>query len=148
MEMEVKKEPSAENRKRSKSYCFIPPCGKKAMNGNKYLSKSVENMTTCTLPRKNDLQELRTGACRAGATEAAIVAAKDIVVEDELAERCRQPRCENYGLSRSCPPHVAGPVAFRKELESTIRRCFSGSMFLRRCSFPATTVNSSNCSMR
>jgi predicted metal-binding protein len=65
----------------------------------------------------NDLQKLAKEACLAGATEAAVVAAEDIVVEDELAERCRQPRCENYGLSRSCPPHVAGPVAFREELK-------------------------------
>ncbi|HBG18020.1 MAG TPA: hypothetical protein DDY32_01700, partial [Desulfobulbaceae bacterium] len=26
--------------------------------------------------------------------------------------------CENYGLAKSCPPHVAGPAAFRKLLES------------------------------
>lgn len=64
------------------------------------------------------LQELLQGVCLAGATKAAIVAARDIVVEDELADRCRRPRCENYGLSRSCPPHVAGPAAFRKELEA------------------------------
>jgi predicted metal-binding protein len=65
-----------------------------------------------------DLQELLKVASLAGATEAAIIAAKDIVVEDELAERCWQPRCENYGLSGSCPPLVAGPVAFRKELKT------------------------------
>ncbi|MFH0781434.1 MAG: DUF2284 domain-containing protein [Pseudomonadota bacterium] len=62
------------------------------------------------------LQELLQGACLAGATKAAIVATGDIVVEEELADRCRQPRCENYGLSRNCPPHVAGPAAFKKQL--------------------------------
>ena len=75
-------------------------------------------MATFTLPERNHLQELLKGASLAGATEVAIIAAKDIAIEDELAERCRQPRCENYGLSRSCPPHVAGTVAFRKELET------------------------------
>lgn len=64
------------------------------------------------------LQELLQEACLAGATEAAIVAAGDIVVEDQLAERCRQPRCENYGLSKSCPPHVAGPAVLREELKT------------------------------
>jgi predicted metal-binding protein len=64
------------------------------------------------------LQQLLQGACLAGATKAAILAVKDIVVEDELADRCRRPRCENYGLSRSCPPHVAGPAAFRETLEA------------------------------
>lgn len=65
---------------------------------------------------KEVVQELLRGACLAGATKADIVAAGDIVVENELAERCRLPQCENYGLSKNCPPYVAGPAAFRKEL--------------------------------
>jgi len=56
-------------------------------------------------------------ARRAGATELAVIAAEYIVAEDDLAEKCREPRCENYGLSKSCPPHVAGPAAFRRLLE-------------------------------
>ncbi len=83
-------------------------------------------MATFTLPGRNHFQELLTGACLAGATGATTVAVADIAIEDELAERCRQPRCENYGLSRSCPPHVAGPVAFRKELET-----YSQALFFR-----------------
>lgn len=62
--------------------------------------------------REHTLQKLLIAACRAGATAAVILAAGDIVVEPELADRCLQPRCENYGLSMSCPPHVAGPQAF------------------------------------
>ncbi len=27
---------------------------------------------------------------------------------------CQEPQCENYGLSTSCPPHVAGPDGFRE----------------------------------
>ena len=53
-----------------------------------------------------------------GATGAAVVGTADIVVDESLAARCREPRCENYGLAKSCPPYVAGPVAFRKLLES------------------------------
>lgn len=64
------------------------------------------------------VQELLHVARLAGATNSAIIATKDIVVEDELALRCRRPRCENYGLSRSCPPYVAGPAAFREQLEA------------------------------
>ena len=52
-----------------------------------------------------------------GATKIAIVDAKKIVVEDALAEYCRKPGCKNYGLSMSCPPHVSGPLGFRKNLE-------------------------------
>lgn len=56
-------------------------------------------------------------ACRLGASAATVVAAADIVVDEELAARCREPRCENYGLAMSCPPHVGGPTAFRRLLE-------------------------------
>lgn len=49
-----------------------------------------------------------------GATEAALIDPKNILVEDSLAKRCVDPKCIYYGLSPSCPPHVAGPSAFRK----------------------------------
>lgn len=40
---------------------------------------------------------------------------KEIQVEDNLAELCNgEYTCPNYGLSASCPPHVAGPAGFRK----------------------------------
>ncbi len=62
------------------------------------------------------MQALLQAAHRAGASAAAVLPAGDIVSEDKFAEMCREPRCENYGLSPGCPPHVAGPVAFRKRL--------------------------------
>ena len=53
-----------------------------------------------------------------GATDAAVVAAADIAVDDALAGLCRRPGCENYGLGAGCPPHVGGPSAFRGMLNS------------------------------
>ena len=50
----------------------------------------------------------------AGASGAAAVTARDISAEQELARLCRRPRCPNYGLSLSCPPHVTGPEEFRR----------------------------------
>ena len=52
-----------------------------------------------------------------GATDATLLSASDIVVKEELARLCREPQCENYGLSPSCPPHVSGPTGFRRLLE-------------------------------
>lgn len=52
----------------------------------------------------------------AGAVDARLIPASEILVEDELAEMCREPRCSNYGLSKSCPPHVPGPAAMREWL--------------------------------
>ena len=62
--------------------------------------------------QKPVLAELIQEALQSGATEAAIIPASHIIVQTELADCCREPRCENYGLSANCPPHVGGPVAF------------------------------------
>jgi predicted metal-binding protein len=63
------------------------------------------------------LEALIQDALKSGASEAAIISARDIVVNHHLADMCREPRCENYGLSKSCPPHVSGPFVFKKNLE-------------------------------
>lgn len=76
--------------------------------------------------RETLLTRLIEEARKSGATELAIIPTMVIVVDDDLADRCREPRCENYGLSRSCPPHVPGPSAFRRTLEG-----FSQALFLR-----------------
>jgi predicted metal-binding protein len=67
--------------------------------------------------QRTQLKKLIQHAYRLGATDVAIVPATDIVVDDNLAELCREPGCENYGLSKSCPPYVSWPSAFRKQLE-------------------------------
>ena len=54
----------------------------------------------------------------AGAMDATVIAPDNIIVEDKLAKLCKDPGCENYGLSMSCPPHVSGPDGFRKLLKN------------------------------
>ncbi len=56
-----------------------------------------------------------------GASDAELIDADDILVEDKLANRCTEPRCSNYGLSPSCPPHVSGPGGFR-EMQNTFEK--------------------------
>lgn len=63
-------------------------------------------------------------ARRLGASAAVILPAAAVVVRDELAGRCREPRCENYGLSRGCPPHTAGPEGFRQLVAGYDRALF------------------------
>ena len=62
------------------------------------------------------LKELVQYAYKTGATSIELIPTKDIVVEHKFADMCLEPRCENYGLSKSCPPHVSGPSAFKKKL--------------------------------
>ncbi len=49
-----------------------------------------------------------------GAVAATLIEVKDIIVRDELAGMCLEPRCDGYGRSMSCPPQVAGPQGFRE----------------------------------
>lgn len=57
-------------------------------------------------------------ACRFGASDATGVSVSDISVEEALANLCREPQCENYGLSAGCPPNVSGPSGFRELLKT------------------------------
>lgn len=72
-----------------------------------------------------ETDEIKGGLIRAalelGATAAAVISADQIVVDESLADKCRNPKCINYGLSKSCPPHVAGPSAFKDLLETFSR---------------------------
>ena len=60
-----------------------------------------------------DLEKLVEAALDMGASEAKAIASTHIRVEERLAGLCLEPRCENYGLAPSCPPHVSGPPGFR-----------------------------------
>lgn len=63
-----------------------------------------------------NLKKLARLAVSLGASDAKITASEEISVEDGLANLCLDPRCKNYGLSPSCPPHISGPSGFRKLL--------------------------------
>lgn len=64
------------------------------------------------------LDKLIRKAISMGASESGIIASKDILVEDSLANHCVDPKCVYYGLSPSCPPHVTGPTGFRKLIKT------------------------------
>ncbi|TFG49968.1 MAG: DUF2284 domain-containing protein [Anaerolineales bacterium] len=41
-----------------------------------------------------------------------------IIFKEELALKCHEPKCGNYGLSYNCPPFVEGPSGFRKLIQT------------------------------
>lgn len=63
-------------------------------------------------------------ACASGASGAAVIDARKIVVDDDLADKCREPRCENYGCSKRCPPHIGGPSRMRNRLRGYQKALF------------------------
>jgi predicted metal-binding protein len=68
-----------------------------------------------------DFKDLIHLAQAMGVSDACVISSSDLAVEDSLANLCREPKCRNYGLSPSCPPHVGGPSEFRK-LQKNLKR--------------------------
>ena len=70
------------------------------------------------MSQKNQkLAELVEYAFDSGASAAVVISTGKIVVDPSLADKCRDPRCSSYGLSKSCPPHVAGPKVLNNRLK-------------------------------
>lgn len=89
--------------------------------------KAQEGKTGQTQTRLSDserVEQLCEKALKLGATAAAAIPAKDISVDKKFSDMCLKPRCHNYGQSKSCPPHVEGPSAFKKMLENFERAIF------------------------
>lgn len=64
----------------------------------------------------DSLQELIQLAFELGVSDARIIPARSIVVEDRFAEMCASPQCPGYGQAPGCPPHVMKPARFRELL--------------------------------
>ena len=64
------------------------------------------------------LDQLIRLAITSGASDAQLLPSAEIAVEEQLAQKCVEPQCENYGLSFSCPPYVGGPEYFRKLIKT------------------------------
>ncbi|MBU4000744.1 MAG: DUF2284 domain-containing protein [Proteobacteria bacterium] len=68
------------------------------------------------MTQNRPLQHLMDFALQTGATGVTMISSKAICIDEALSRRCLEPRCENYGLSKRCPPHVSGPASFKKKL--------------------------------
>jgi len=62
-------------------------------------------------------EDLIQKALQEGAHDAATLEPDRILVQDHLAALCADLKCEGYGQSMSCPPHVSGPWLARARLE-------------------------------
>ena len=64
----------------------------------------------------DSLQELIRKAFELGVSDAGVISARSIVVEDRFTEMCAKPQCPGYGQSPNCPPHAMKPGKFRNLL--------------------------------
>ena len=63
-------------------------------------------------------QQMQQQALALGVSDAQLIDAARIRVEDDLARICKDPGCPGYGLGANCPPHVMPPEAFRQLLRN------------------------------
>ena len=64
-----------------------------------------------------DLEQYRQKALQLGASQALVVKAEDIPVDDRVTLKCRIPRCFGYGAGAHCPPHTMKPSELREILK-------------------------------
>lgn len=86
------------------------------------------------LERDAELAELVRTAYAAGATQAVLIPAAAVVVDERVRFKCQVPLCANYGRRLVCPPNLP-PVAvvrqiverYQEALLLTVRTSLTGS---------------------
>ena len=73
--------------------------------------KTVENLPTKSAFEKFEF--LRKIALELGASDARIISAEKVVVEDRVVLKCKVG-CNNYGKTLACPPYTPSAEEFRK----------------------------------
>jgi len=80
---------------------------------------------------REDLEKYRQKALEAGADQAKIVSASQVVVDERVRMKCLVPLCHLYGESPNCPPYTPEPEEMRKVLSK-----FSYAIFTRNDVLP------------
>jgi predicted metal-binding protein len=63
-----------------------------------------------------DLERYREKALDLGASQAMIIGAEDIPVDERIPLKCMIPRCFGYGAGAQCPPNTMKPAELRELL--------------------------------
>ena len=63
-----------------------------------------------------NLQHYLNKALEMGATQAAVIRAESIPVDERVTLKCQIPRCFGYGAGAHCPPHTLKPSELREHL--------------------------------
>ncbi len=65
---------------------------------------------------KKDLERYRKKAVEYGASDAVVVPASSVIVDERVRLKCSQPRCYLYGEEPYCPPYTPEPEFMRRAL--------------------------------
>jgi len=85
------------------------------------------------------LERLKKKALDWGASDAKIIDAKMIAIEDGITELCKSPRCKSYGKNANCPPYALKPAEARKMVET-----FSKALVFKIDVEPAALISENN----
>ena len=66
---------------------------------------------------QEDLEKYRQKALEMGASQAAVIKAEDIPVDERVTLKCQIPRCFGYGAGAHCPPNTLKPEELRELLK-------------------------------
>jgi predicted metal-binding protein len=63
---------------------------------------------------QSDLEKYRRRAIALGATDARIITADRVIIDERVLAKCLNPKCANYGTCMNCPPHAMSPELMRR----------------------------------
>lgn len=86
--------------------------------------KILERMPESQL--QADLEKYRQRAIELGATDAKIISADDVVIDERVVAKCIYPKCPGYGTNANCPPYAMTPDETRKLVDN-----FSHAIFVK-----------------
>lgn len=61
-----------------------------------------------------DLEQLRLKAIELGASDAKIITADQVIIDERVRMKCSYPKCAAYGTNAHCPPHAPDLEMARK----------------------------------
>lgn len=67
---------------------------------------------------QKDLEKYRQQAVDMGATDARVITADAVVIDERVLAKCTYPRCPGYGTNVNCPPYAMSPEEIRKVLKN------------------------------
>jgi predicted metal-binding protein len=88
--------------------------GKVSGGGKKTVRAICTHVDEATL--KADLERYRQEALQLGASEAEIVPAHWVQIDERVRLKCATPPCPNYGRCGNCPPYTPEPEFMRKAI--------------------------------
>ena len=66
---------------------------------------------------QEDLERYRQEALRLGASDAKVIPASSVVIDERVPMKCRVPLCFGFGTSANCPPNAMKPAEVREAVK-------------------------------